>query len=407
MGKKIVYLFIICWCISALATVQFDIKNYIIDFETDTVGDNVLAKRVYNFDANTYAHIPVAQYLSVYFKERLEGSTVYMAQSERVIPFMQQFAAGLLLEKKTLFHFGITSDILGRASTIPSYYSTVAESTTITQRMLHSANIHWDVSERVFDVLLDLNYIRLNYDRIWEDGAVAKSIDDDLWSEADLGIIPGGKSITLGMGMLMKNNITNTDDFNYGDYYGDIAGDHTVDFIVRKLYLDWRLGGHYRLSQALADNGDADGPASVLYLRPVFEMKNDFYLKGVAKLDISADMQKQWYELMVRKAWKNNSSIDVRYWTVLGSYFPRQGTRATLAVYAGPIGFVPELQVFWRVNTDTGDFAFYRATASFETLVNINRIDIMGGYTYSYFKDLLDRTPYATRGTLYFGVRKW
>lgn len=410
MYNKLKFLFVVscsfavCYGIT-VPNVQFDIRNLIIASERVGTGSQALTERSWNFDNDIYTIFPASPYVSIYFRERLEGSTMYMAMPERIIPLNQRFALGMQVEKNALFHFGITLDALGRADSIRPYYFTSVE-TTVTQKMLSSANVQWDVSGRKVDFFADFTYFRLNYDLRIEEDDLKKAIDDDLWSDIDFGFKPNDE-LSIGFGTLLKNDFNKSGDFDYGDHYIGIEGDHTINLVVRKFYLKWRFAEHYRISQALYRKDDAEGPATVIYLRPVLKMKKKWFLKGVAKYDLSGDMQKQWYEFLIRKAWKTNSSFDLGYWTVLGSYFPRQGLKARFTIYAGPIGFIPDVQVYLRKNRDTNETKFYRTTSSFETLVNINRVDIYGGYTYSYYKDLKDREPFASRGVAYFGVRKW
>lgn len=399
-------LFIICIAISCFANIQFEIKNYIIHAEEDPIGDQARSRRIWNFDSNIFASRNSTPDLLWYFNHRLDGSTVHMALPERIIPLVSHTALGIQYDKNILYHVGITNDILGRTSAIrPQYFSTV--DSTMTQKLLNGINMRWEADAKKVDFLADLNYFRLNYDLGFDDDEVTKSVDDDLWAEIAFALKPS-ESFRIGVGTFLKMDFNASAGYDYGDHYIGLMGDHTIKLKrARKLFIDWQVAEHYRISEALYYKGDAEGFATVIYLNPVLKLRNKVYLKGNVKLDLSKKMQKQWYEFTFRKAWKGQTALDLNYWTVPGSYFPRRGAGAKMALYLGRFGLIPDIQLYWRLNRDTQKYGYYRTTASLETLLNLNRVDIFAGYTYTYFKDLNDYDPLASRGALYFGLRKW
>lgn len=388
------------------ANFQFDLRNYIIATEKDPVGDQARSRRVWNFDSNIYTSQNIRTHLRWYLQHRMDGSTVHMALPERIIPLVSHSALGLQYDRNILYHIGITNNILGRSSTIrPNYFSTV--DSTMTQKMLSSLNMRWEVDAERIDFLADISYFRLNYDLGYNSDKVTKSIDDDMWSEIYFAF-KYTENFKIGIGTLVKSDLNTTSDYDYGDHYIGLEGEHTIKLTrARKLFIDWRIAEHYRISDAIYYKGDAEGAATVLYFNPVLKLRKRVYLKGITKLDLSKKMQKQWYELALRKAWRNHSSIDLGYWNIAGSYFPRQGSKLRMVLFLGKLGLIPDLRLYWRLNRDTEKYNYYRTTASFETLLNVNRVDILAGYSYSYFKDLKDYDPLASRGGFYFGVRKW
>ena len=400
-------LFIICIAVSCFANIQFDLRNYIIHAEEDPIGDQARSRRIWNFDSNVRAGWNFAPSLQGYFNHRIDGSTKYMALPERIIPLLNHTAVGLQYDKNVLYHAGFTNNILGRSETLRPYYFSTVDS-TMTQKVLNGINMRWEVDARKVDFLADINYFRLNYDLGYNDGDVTKSVDDDIWAEVAFALKPS-ESFKIGIGSLIKTDLNGSGDFDYGDHYIGLMGDHTIKMRkARRLLIDWQIAEHYRISDALYHKGDAEGLATVVYFNPVLKLRNRIYLKSNIKLDLSKKMLKRWYEFTFRKAIKKSqSAIDISYWNILGSYFPRRGTRANIALYLGRFGLIPDIQLYWRLNRDTEKYRYYRTTASLETLLNLNRVDLYAGYTYTYFKDLQDYDPLASRGGVYFGLRKW
>ncbi len=418
---KIHFIFpvLVSLCISASALTQFDTKFYMISTEKEP-GAGPLDIRTWKVESNFASFLEFNQFVGLHFKHRLDGSTRYKALDERVIPMTNHLSVGLQTNKATQFYLGVTNDILGRADTIsPVYFQSYKN--TMKQKVLSSLNLRWQVDLKKFCFLADMNYYKLNYDLIHRtidtlpgDTAfvynydIKKSRDDDMWTELDIGVKPT-EGFKIGIGTMLKNDFNSSSSFDYGDHrLITLEGDHTIKMKRRKFFLYWRISEHYRISEQLYLNGDAEGFATKIYLRPVFQMKKRLYLKGVAKFDLSKEMLRQWYEFSLKKNSKNNSSLELGYWHVLGSYFPRSCAKFKSVLYLGEVvGFSPEFQYFWRVKRDNGDYKYYRWTGSLEMLFNIDRVDIYTGYGFTYYKDLGDVDPYTKRGAFYFGLRKW
>lgn len=406
MKSGIKILLILCTVVSCFANIQFDIRSHIIHTEEDPVGDRARSKRIVNFDSNIQALWHSSPALQWYLKHRLDGSTRYMALPERIIPLLSHTAVGFQYNKNLLYHVGVTNDILGSSEIIRPYYFSTVDS-TMTQKMLSGVNIRWEVDAKKIDFLADINYFRLNYDLGYDSNKVTKAIDNDMWMEMAFTFKPV-ESLRIGISSLVKTEFNGPGDFDYGDHTIVLRGDHTIKMKrARKLCIDWQAAGHYRISDALYHKGDAEGIAAVIGFNPILKLRNRMYLKGDITLDLSKKMQKCLYEFSIRKAWRSQTAIDLNYWTMRGTYFPRQGTGARFTLYLGRFGLIPDIRFYWRLNRDTEKFSYYRTTASFEMLFTIKRVDIFAGYTYSYFKDLKDYDPLASRGGVYFGVRKW
>lgn len=402
MKIKLFILSILVAVISCFAILQFDTKGYWI-FTEENPGDRSLERQIWKVDSDIYTLNNFSPHVSWYLKHRIDGSTMYTALPERIIPFDNHVSLGLQYEKNFMLHVGITNDILGGAVKIRPYFFP-SEDLTMTQKLLSSANAAFEASLGKFDFLADVNYFRLNYDLEDSSEVLTKARDDDMWTELDIAfnIV---EDLKISVATILKNDFNSSNEFNYGDHHVEVGGDHTIKLNKRKLYLNWSLSEHYRIYEALYLKGDADGLATMIYFRPVFKIKNRLFLKGIARLDLSERMQKQFYELVFKKAWKNNSSINLGYWNVLGSVFPRQGSRIKAVVYIGKVGLSPDIQLFWRMNGNS-DYQYYRTTASFETILNlIKRFEIIAGYTRTRFHEIIK--PFTSRGSIYIGIRKW
>ncbi len=390
---------------SCFANIQFDIQNLIIASEEEPAGSQPRSERLWNFDTDIYAVQEDAS-AGVYFRHRVDGSTMHMALPERVVPLYHHTAFGMEHHGKALVHVGMANDILGRANPIRPYYFSTVDS-TLTQKFMNSANARIEVDAKKIGFLLDVTYFNLFYNLGYDEFRATLSEDNDIWTQLYFAFKPV-TSFNIGFGTLVKTDMNTSSNFDYGDHFIGLAGDHTIKpGGGRRLLIDWQAEAHYRISAAVHHKGDAEGLAAVLYFNPVFKLKNSLYLKGIGKFDLSQKSQKQWYEFGIKKSWKNSSSIDVSYWNSAGVCFPRWGSHIKTTLYLGKIGFIPDLQLYWRTNRDTQKSTYYRTTASLETLVNSNRVDLYAGYTYSYFKDLKDFEPFASRGIVYCGIRKW
>jgi hypothetical protein len=177
---------------------------------------------------------------------------------------------------------------------------------------------------------------------------------------------------------------------------------------ARRLYVSWLVSEHWRISEIMYLREEAQGPATVIDIRPVLRLKNRIFIKGGAFLDLSERMRKQKYELAVRKSWRNLSSVNFGYWKTAGTLFPRRGTDLTTVFYLGKkgkVGFSPNLQLYWRHDPDSDAFRFYRTDASAEMILRLfPRAEITGGYSYSRFIDL---APFTDRGVISIGLKKW
>lgn len=404
MKKEVLYISIVTVCLTVFGSVQFDIRGNHL-FSQPEPGNGALSRRSIGLESWFNAEREVYHGLFLYLTHRLDGTPHADALPENTIPFGNHTACGFKYMKKHFFWVEVNNDIYGHTDRLsPNYYS--ADS-SIHQKVLSSVNEYFQANGRKVRFIAGVNYFRLNYDLQYGERESAKAIDDDMWSEVDLRISPND-NIALAMGTTLKNDFNAYGGYDYGDHYISVSGDHEIRMKARRLYFAWLISEHWRVSEIMYLREDAQGPATVIDIHPVLRLKNRIFIKGGAFLDLSEKMKKQKYELTVRKSWRNRSSVDFGYWTMAGTLFPRRGTALTSVFYigkAGKVGFSPNVQLYWRHNSESDAFRFYRTTASLEMILHLfSRAEITGGYTYSRFINL---APFTDRGIISISLRKW
>ncbi len=399
MKKHLLLISILTIVCSSFALFQVDTKGF-YTFTEPEPGAGDLSRRTGKLETYLYGRWKVSHFTSLYLAHRFDGTFRYTAMPEITIPIDNFLAMGLMYQRKHEFHLGITNDLYANSEEL--YLNYYPSDSTATQKMLSSANVNWYLNGKVTSLHIDATYFRLNYDIRYDDG-MAKAIDDDMWS--DLMLLFTMHDVHLGFGSLLKNDFNSYDGFDYGDHHVELEGNHTIKVKRKKIYLFWHLSEHMRISEAMYLNDDPVGLATVIHLRPVIKLKSRLYLKGTMKFDLSKYMRKQWYECGFRKGWRKGSSIDMTYWNVLGSIFPRQGTSFKTTLFIKKIGLSPTVDLFWRQNSDNNNYRHYKTNFTVETIFRVlKQGEITTGYSYSAYKDL---APFTNRGSIYLGIRKW
>ncbi len=394
MNRKILLAVILLLPFSGNASFQLDTKGFL------TITDKSIGSG--KAESFLYAEHAFSPTFSLYLSHRLDGSSRWAVMPENSIPLDNYTALGLKYNKKHTFSIEATNDIFAHADELTlNFYSF---DSTVVQKLLSSGNMYLKLNGKRISFSTDVTYFRLNYDLMDADNTITKAIDDDMWSEI-LFNTTIAEELKFGIGTFMKNDFNEYDGYDYGDHHVDFGGDHTIRLGRRKLYLTWLLSEHWRISEALYRNGDAEGLATVIRVRPVFRFRNRIFVKAAVDYDLSKDMQKQRYQFDIRKSWRNRSSINLGYWSVSGSAIPRQGIclRTILYIVEG-VGISPNAQVFWRYGPGNGGYKYYRTTASLETLFQIRCTEIVAGFSLSQYKDCL---PFTNRMSIYVGLRKW
>lgn len=404
MKNKILVIIIFTVWMTAFAFVQFDINGDYMFIEKEP-GEGSLSSRSRKINSYLHAEREFSPGNFFYLTHRLDGTPHKSALPENTIPFENFTVLGFRVRKNHMFSMEITNDIFANADKL--YLNFYNQDSTVTQKVLSCANAYLELNGRKAQFKAGANYFRLNYNLEYDDDGIKKAVDDDLWSEIEFRINPN-TDFNIAMGTTLKNDFNSYNGYDYGDHYISLGGDHTIRMKARRLYFAWLISEHWRVSEIMYLREDAEGPATVLHMRPVLKLRNRIFIKGTATLDLSKRMQKQRYEMSLRKSWRNRSSIDIGYWTTPGSVFPRKGSGIRSVFYIGKaskVGFSPNVQLFWRLDPDNNSYRYYRATTSFEMILNLFKsAEIIGGYKYTRFIDL---APFTNRGVISLGLRKW
>jgi len=404
MKHKALLISIVASGISAFGGVQFDLRGNHLFTQRDAETDAPMMRSV-QVQSYVHAQRTSASGLSLFLTHRLDGTPHADALPENTLPFDNHTACGLRFMKKHLFQVAVENDIFGHAeNSCPYFYP---PDSSVSRKALTSLNQYFQVRGKKVRLTVAASYFRVNYELRYGDDGLTRAVDDDLWSEADFRISPNDH-IAFSAGTTLKNDFNAYDGYDYGDHYVSMDGDHEVPLKARKFSMTWLLSGHWRISEMMYLREDAQGPAAVITMRPAVKLRNRIFLKGATMLDLSDKMQKQKYELSIRKSWKNLSSVDVGCWATAGALFPRRGTDVGGVFYlsrSSRFGLSPQVHLFWMQDSDNDEFRFYRTTASVEMILNLfHRAEITGGYTWS---DFIDRAPFTDRGVISLGLRKW
>ncbi len=398
---------------TASATLQFDTRC-VMSTSDGYRDSSKISRTLWSVQSNIDAQRKLNRSLALQFKNRVNGGLRSLKLAEMTTPFVNNVYLGLLYNYISKFHLGISNDLIGAANSINPEY--IDYGSSLKQRSLTMGTIGTQLISRSRKVNLsaDFNYFRLNYDLEKNlDTSVtikkqSKAIDDDLWSDLSFTISPT-KKFYFSVGSHLKSDFNEEDAFNYADHYAEIGGDHILKIAKRKIYIPWYLAEHYRVSEQLYYRNEAEGPATLFYIRPLIKGRKRRYIKVAAKLDLSAKMQKQMYEFTFRKASRKNSFFELGYWTVAGSYFPRRAIKANSALTLGIFQVKPGFQLYYRRDINESSFHYYRTDIALELLLQISkRSELVSGFFYSHYKNLkLYTTQYPTRSSIYLGFRKW
>lgn len=394
---------IIATYISTFCSVQIDTKGFLF-FSEEKPGAGSLSKTNGYTESSLLLQRRLGEDFSIYIQNNITGTTKHAAFQETDIPFDNFTSMGLNYINKASFHAGISNNIYGGQEPLMLNY--LPSDSTVFNKTLNSANGMLEVKGDRLNLLLDITYFNLLYDLRYDKNKITKSVDNDMWTIFDFSINLIN-DISLGFGTTLKNDFNNYNGFDYGDHYLILKGDNTLKIGKRKIYLLWNISGHWRISEAVYLNADAQGPAFTMQLRPVIRLKKRKFITASIKYDLSEKMKKQQYELGFRKAWRNRTSLNIGYWNYLGGFINRQAGIIDATIYVSKksvFALSPSLQVYWRKSINT-EYRYYRTTASFKMVLSpFNRAEMYLGYEYTHFLHL---SPFTERGSLYLGVRSW
>jgi hypothetical protein len=252
-----------------------------------------------------------------------------------------------------------------------------------------------------------------------------QTTDIDLWSsfqatyELPLGFF-------WGIGTLSKTNLTDRGNFNLSRYEGKVGGAHEI---FMNNHLNWNLAAQWYNSEQMADSSLHSAYATkahwIAYIRDVFKFGDNWYLKGTYNCRYSNTnnfhMFKQRIELSVRKAWDNESSVEVGAFESFGGLFPTSAVYIRSYVQPSDIFYTsatlrtlwegPDKKVFKVDTLSKGSGSkFIRAGGALEAGFFIfKNSQIFAGFDYTYYEPsysgLEGLEDFPSRGALYVGIR--
>lgn len=176
----------------------------------------------------------------------------------------------------------------------------------------------------------DLLYTNLTYEYNRFSNKLEKQHDADLWARGLFGIdLAKKKKFSLLFGGLIKHDLNESTLYNMGQGYAGFES--VLKLFKKKLDIRASLLGRYYASPAIGEgyNNYADDIGLLPHIRFYWKMKPRFYLKGDFDWELAPTTKaegwffKQRYELALRKAGKNLSSMEFGGWMSAGSYQPR------------------------------------------------------------------------------------
>lgn len=250
-------------------------------------------------------------------------------------------------------------------------------------------------------------------------------LDHDWW------ITPGVSYKVLDVLSIKGEYLRKNELDNRGTYDIDMAWiglETNLKVLKRKmLRIYGDLNGRYYRSDIMAergylDNGEKTGQLGMeSHIRAFLKLKKKLYIKGDLLADISSLMQKQRYELAIRKVSKKGQfSGEGGCWGTFGSLFPRlcgygRGRLGVNEYFA----FLPQAKVYFRWNDEA--YSYYRADLGLELEGRLpvrpekifTSLYLLGGADYKMFSwddytyDNKLSNSFPTHLNLYLGLRTY
>jgi len=364
-------------------------------------------------DMNSYLYATRSfnKSIELSFQHMFTGSNNTGLYPERSLPFTNSLAGALKLSGFGTLVLGASNDFCHKAKSLAVPYYPAG--TEITPRMLTSGEGLWNGAFEWFHGQANLYTSLYNFeirlqDRYATSEALEKSPhgdqrDIDLWADISAGVdIP--LDIAIDVGIIAKDNLTEDSNYDIYKYWLGLSGEH--QFNRNRFLLSWDASEYYTTSQMMEENGYADGLTTGIMARFVWRLKSDFFVKGEIDVDLADRMFKQYYELQMRKTWKQGSSLDLLYFATNGVLFPRQSLAInTVLRLHKHFGISPSAALYMSQVPSEAAFRYYRSDMRIELLFPVNsRLDFYTGYNLTHY----DRHPlFATRNSVCAGVRTW
>ncbi len=364
-------------------------------------------------DVNSYLYATRSfnKSIELSFQHMFNGSNNTGLYPERSLPFTNMTGSALRLSGFGTLVLGVSNELYYQAKSqaVPYYPA----GTEIIPRMLTYGEGQWDGAFEWFHGQVNLHTSIYNFqfrpqDRFvtratLEDAPYGDKRDIDLWTDISAGVdIP--LDISVDAGMVMKENLAEINTYDIYKYWLGLGGEH--QFNRNRFMLSWEASEYFVVSQMMKENGYADGLTTDIMARFVWRLKSDFFVKGEIDVDLADKMFKQYYELQMRKTWKQGSSLDLLYFATNGVLFPRQclAINTVLRIHEH-FGISPSAALYMSQVPSEDVFRYYRSDMKIELLFPVNsRLDFYTGYNLTHY----DRHPFfATRNSVSAGVRTW
>jgi hypothetical protein len=373
--------------------------------------------------------------------QKKDSTGIIQPVSEKLVPSSNYAAAGVqanyfgdvqLLVKNWLYlDPSIISPYYLGFMDIPDYDTSqymFDGGVSIKRKMRTDLNLSIVLPIRMVEIAADINYFSLNYERsveglnltTFELEKIDKRNKTDADLISDLGLkVKLPKNLAVAGGVFLKQNISGNAFMNLYQYKLQFQGDNRFPSDNK---ITWSLGVEQFMrnssssypdgfSTAIQSHSFTVKPYCTMFIRDVYTLDWGFFLKGIVILDIGKDLYKQRYELSLRKAWQNESSVDFGYFNALGGLFPMQGlfirsiyrpieklgiSLNTKSIWEGPDHYLEKI-------------SYLKTNVNAEVSFRYNRhseIALGGEYLY-YDPGLIATNDFASRFALAASLRGW
>ena len=280
---------------------------------------------------------------------------VYPPVSEKLVPSSNLAGIGLRSTAFGDMQLMVRNILYFDPTPIPPYYLSfidppaydtalmILNGVTMKRQSRTNLDMYLSIPAGIVEFVVDANYFRLDYSRtasgFYLNDPTAEvpfetksMVDQDLLSYGSLRCkLPA--NMLVNAGVYLKQNFSGHAFMNLYQYELLLQGSHQL-LDDNKLTWGTGLEMYTRPSTGkmpveyvyeLETHSFTTKPIYKLYLRDVYTLDWGLFLKGIVMLDIGADLLKERYEFSLRKAWQNESSIDIGYFNALGGLFPMQG----------------------------------------------------------------------------------
>jgi hypothetical protein len=369
--KKILLHFLTLSLVSTIqAETQFDITGSVVSGKSNDDVNAVSSATKKNGTAGNanvkyFGNYTLFSKLGIILEEQFDGlmaigqkkdsTGIVQPVSEKLVPSSNYAAAGIqsnyygdvqLLVKNWLYlDPSIISPYYLGFMDIPDYDTSLYMfdgGVSIKRKMRTDVNLSMVLPIRMVEFTADINYFALNYQRsveglnltTFELETFNKSNKTDVDLISDLGLkVNLPQDIAVAGGVFLKQNISGSAFMNLYQYKLQLQGDNRFPSDNK---ITWSLGVEQLMRNSSSSYPDGYGviiqnhsftekPYYTMFVRDVYTLDWGFFLKGIVILDLGKDLYKQRYELSLRKAWQNESSIDFGYFNAMGGLFPMQG----------------------------------------------------------------------------------